>query len=167
MDGLGAISSRMMGRGMRQSRIATGRQWPDEGGERVKKGEETKGNANERSPGVTVQGLFFIIDLLGTRGVLQHVFRLSEEYLAPPERHKGEEEEDSPSDTHEDDHDAVPHDEPGEIKDIRQEPNDGDETHIWKPTMRITNRFGVSGAENGRVGENTRQARKRQTRKLT
>jgi len=113
-------------------------------GGRGRKEEGTKGNAGESSPGVTVQGLFFIINLLGTRGVLQHVFSLREEDFAPPERHKGEEEEDSPSDTHEDDHDGVPHDESGQIEDIRQEPNDGDETHIWKPTMRITNRFGVS-----------------------
>ena len=113
---------------------------------------------------MTVQGLFFVIDLLGTWGILEHIFGLSEEDFAPPERHKGEEEEDSPSDTHEDDHDAVPHDEPGQIKDIRQEPNDGDETHIWKSTKKITNRFGVSGTENGRAGKNAGQAQKRQTR---
>ena len=88
---------------------------------------------------MTIQGLFFIIDLLGSRSVPQHVFGFGEEYLAPPERHKGEEEEDGPSDTDEDDHDAVPDDEPGQIKDIRQDPNDGDEAHIWEPATEISN----------------------------
>ena len=75
--------------------------------------------------------------MLRSRSILQHVFGLGKEYLAPPERHEGEEEEDGPGDADEDDHDAVPHDEPGQIKDIRQDPNDGDETNIRKPAIQI------------------------------
>lgn len=98
----------------------------------------------ECSPRVTIQGLFFVIDLPGTRGILQHVLGLGKKDLASPERHEGEEEEDGPSDAHEDDHDGVPHDEPGQVKDICQDPDDRDETHVREPTIKITNRFWVS-----------------------
>lgn len=96
---------------------------------------------------MTIQGLFFIVDLLGSRKVLQHVLGLGEEDLTPPERHKREEEEDRPSKADKDDHNAVPHDEPGQVKDIGQDPNDGDETHVWKPATKMVNQFRISDIE--------------------
>lgn len=99
---------------------------------------------------MTIQGLFFVIGLLfGSRSVLQHIFGIRKEDLPSPESHKGEEEEDGPGDADEDDHDGVPDDEPRQIEDIRQDPDDGDETHIWKSK----NRFNVDGTKNGRAGE--------------
>jgi len=107
---------------------------------------------------VTIQGLFFVIGLLvGSRSVLQHVFGCRKEDLPPPESHEGEKKEDGPGDADEDDHDGVPDDKPRQIEDIRQDPDDGDETHIWKSTTQITNRFNVDGTKNGRAGENPKR----------
>ena len=99
----------------------------------------------ERLSRVTIQGLFFIVGsarralLHGGRNILQDVFGISKEYFPSPESHKGEEEEDGPSDADEDDHDGVPHDEPRQVEDIRQDTDDGDETHIRKPKTQIRN----------------------------
>ena len=140
---------------MRQNGIVIGGQWPDE-----------EGNGGERLPRVTIQGLFFVIDLLlGSRSILQHVFGSGKEDLSPPESHEGEEEEDGPSDTDKDDHDGVPHDEPMQIENVRQDADDGDETHIWKPTTPIKNRFHVNGTRNGRAEQSPKRSRR--WRKLT
>ena len=121
---------------MWRSNIAIRQQLPDK--ERKKKKKENKGGSSGKCLlGTTIQGLFFVIDLLGSRGILQHVFGLGTEDLAPPERHESEEEEDNPSNADKDNHNAVPHDEPGQIKDIRQDPNDGDETHVRKPATKL------------------------------
>jgi hypothetical protein len=86
---------------------------------------------------VTTQCLFFVIGLLlRSWNILQHVFRFRKEDLSPPESQKGEEEEDGPGDADEDDHGGVPHDEPRQIENIRQDPDDGDETHIRKSTTQ-------------------------------
>ena len=111
---------------------------------------------------MTIQGLFFVISLLlGSRSVLQHIFGIRKEDLPPPESHEGEEEEDGPGDADEDDHHGVPDDKPRQIKDIRQDPDDGDETHIWKSTTKITNRFNVDGTKNGRTEKNPKRFRGR------
>jgi len=98
---------------------------------------------------VTAQGPFFIIGfprqvLFRSQNILQHIFGFGQENLSPPEGHESEKEEDGPGDAHEDDHDGVPDDEPGQVKNVCQHPNDGDETHVWKPTFEIANCFGVS-----------------------
>ena len=94
---------------------------------------------------MTIQGLLFIVGsarwalLHGGRDILQHVFGCGKEYFSSPESHKGEEEEDGPSDADENDHDGVPHDEPRQVEDICQDADDGDETHIRKPKTHIRN----------------------------
>ena len=106
---------------------------------------------------MTIQGSFFVILLLGSRCILQHVFGVGKEDLSPPESHEGEEEEDDPSDTDEDDHDRVPHDESRQIENIRQDSDDGDETHIWKSTTQITNQFNDNDTKSGRTGETAKR----------
>ena len=104
---------------------------------------------------MTIQGPFFVVDLLlGSRGILQDVFGIGKEDLSPPEGHEGEEEEDGPGDADEDDHDGVPDDEPRQIEDIRQDPDDGDETHIWKPSQPRLQIVSMSmNTKNGSTGE--------------
>ena len=99
-----------------------------------------EGNGDKRLRRVTIQGLFFVVYLLGCRDILQYVFGIGKEYFSPPERHKGEEEEDGPSGADEDDHDGVPHDEPRQVENVRQDTDDGDETDIRKPKTEIINR---------------------------
>ena len=127
-----------------QSKTAIRQQYPDEAKERGKR--ESSGESLHR---LAAQGPFFVTGLprrallLRRRGIHQHVFGIGEEDFPPPEGHEGEEEEDSPGDADEDDHDAVPHDEPGKIENVRQDSDDGDETHIGKPVTKIA--FSVNG----------------------
>ena len=60
----------------------------------------------------------------------------------------------------------MPHDESRQIKDIRQDPNDGDETHIRKPTAKNGNGSVISGMKNGRDGAMAEKNRTRKRRDL-